>query len=95
MDLGVRSVRLSAAASAALSVYVTDPALTGEKANDEIMAGVKGQTLTMPEGADPWEWALAIHQGADSAAEDGDHAWCKALSALASKVARLQITDQP
>ena len=86
---------MSAAASAALSVYVTDPALTGEPANAEINVNVVGLVLSMPDGVDQWEWALAIHQGADSAAEDGDHAWAKALTALAAKVARLQIRDQP
>lgn len=85
---------MSAAASAALSVYVTDPALIGEPANAEINANVVGSMLSMPDGVEPWDWALAIHQGADSAAEDGDHPWCKALTVLAAKVARIQITDQ-
>lgn len=85
----MKSLRMSAAAQAALSVYVTAPALTGESANAEISANVDGLVLSMPDGVCSWDWALAIHQGADSAAEDRDHAWSKALTALASKVARM------
>lgn len=80
---------MSAAAQAALSVYVTDPALVGESVNAQISDNVDGLVLSMPAGVDPWEWALAIHQGANSAADDRDHAWSKALTALAAKVARL------
>ncbi len=89
-----RVLRLSPASSEALSVYVTDPALVGEPVNAAIAASVVGQSMTIPDGVDPWEWAFAIHQGADSAGEDGDHAWSKALTALASRVARADmLTD--
>ena len=84
-----RTVKMTSAQADAVATYVTDPAFDGEPVNMAIRESITNGSITLPAEADAWEWAMAIHDGANSADQSGDHAWCKALTNLASKVARI------
>jgi len=90
------SVKLSPAAHDALSVYVLDPAHLEYAGEDddgsvatsrEIAEALDGRVLTLPsEPEQLWQWHARLSYASESALESGDHAWARALNALASKV---------
>lgn len=87
------SVRLTTAQLEAVHMYVTDPCHC-EADDDEaatvcaIRDALEGRTLAVRGAEEARSFAAAVTEGANSADDSGDRAWCTALGCVASKLWR-------